>query len=234
MRGCLSVIVLALVFAVAGAWFAGPPVAAFVVQTGLSAAGFQGSNTSVTVVADPPVELLSAHADRVTIESEDATIDQFRAGRVELALTDADLLNRTFGSVEGSLDNVTIEASGDTTLEASRVEVTGDPSAADMTIHVTREALGNAALEMLRQQLGVEVDTVKFAAPDKVSFTAGGTTIAGQFVIHDGGLSMMVNLPGAQRIDLLEAGRGFTLTKVSIGDREMVLDGVLDVQHLLS
>jgi hypothetical protein len=103
-----------------------------------------------------------------------------------------------------------------------------------MTIHVTREALGNAALEMLRQQLGVEVDTVKFAAPYKVSFTAGGTTIAGRFVVHDGGLSMMVNLPGAQRIDLLEAGRGFSLTKVSIGAQEMVLDGVLDVQHLLS
>ena len=234
MRGCLSVIVLAVLFVIAGAWFAGPSVAGFVVETGLSAAGFQGSDTSVTVTADPPFKVLSAHADLVTIQSEDATIDQFKARHVDLALTDADLFNRTFGSVEGSLDDVTIEASGDTTLEAIRVEVGGDPSAANMTIRVTREALENAALEMLRQQLGVEVDVVNFASPDKVSFTAGGTTIAGQFVIHDGGLSMMVNLPGAQRIDLLDGGRGFHLTKVSIGAQEMVLDGVLDVQRLLS
>jgi hypothetical protein len=234
MRGCLSVIVLAGLFVVAGAWFAGPPVAAFVVQTGLSASGFQGSDTSVTVTADPPFKVLSARADRVTIESDDATIDQFRAGHVDLVLTDADLFNRTFGNVEGSLDDVTIETTGDTGLEASRVEVAGDPSAADMTIRVTREALGNAALEMLRQELGVEVDVVSFAPPNKVSFTAGGTTIAGQVVIHDGGLSMMVNLPGAQRIDIVEAGAGFSLTKVSIGAQEMVLDGTLDVQRLLS
>jgi hypothetical protein len=234
MRGCLSVLVLAIAFVVAGTWLAGPSVAAFVVQTGLSTAGFHGSDTSVTVEADPPFEVLSAHADRVTIDSDDATIDQFTAGHVNLALTDADLFSRTFGSVEGSLDEVTLEGTGDTTLEATRVDVSGDPSAADMAIHVTREALENAALDMLRQQLGVEVDAVTFAAPDKVSFKVGKTTIAGRLVTHEGGLSMTVNLPGAQRIDLIEAGRGFILTAISIGASELVLDGVLDVEHLLS
>jgi hypothetical protein len=234
MRGCLSVVVLAVVFVVAGTWLAGPAVAAFVIESGLSAAGFNGSNTSVTVTADPPFEVLTGHADRVEIDSGDTTLDQFTAGTVQLSLTDANLVSRTFGNVEGSLDDVTVEGSGDLSLEATRVEIDGEPSAANMAIEVTRDALSNAALELFRQQLGVDVDTVKLAAPNKISFTAGSTTIAGQFVIHEGGLSMTVNLPGAQRIDLLEAGRGFRLTKVAIDDAGMTLDGVLDVERLLT
>lgn len=234
MRGCLSVVVLAVVFVVAGTWLAGPAVAAFVVESGLSAAGFNGSNTTVTVTSDPPFEVVTGHADRVDIASKDATLDQFTAGTVRLALTDADLLNRTFGSVDGALTDVTVEGSGDLSLAATRVDIEGDPSAADMTIEVTREALSNAALELFRQQLGVDVDAVKFAAPDKVSFTAGRTTIAGRFVIHDGGLALTINLPGAQSIDLLEAGRGFKLTGVRVGQAGMTLDGELDVEHLLS
>jgi hypothetical protein len=143
-------------------------------------------------------------------------------------------VSRTFERVEGTLEDVTLEGTGDASLEASRVDISGDPTAADMTIDVTHEVLSNAALELFRQQLGVDVDEVNFAAPDRVSFTAGSTTIAGQFVIHEGGLSMTVNLPGAQRIDLLEAGRGFRLTKVGIDEDGMILDGVLDVQRLLS
>ena len=234
MRGCLSVIVLAGAFIVAGTWFAGPAVAGFVIESGLSAAGFNGTNTSVKVTTDPPFEVVTGHADRVDIDSKDATVEQFTAGSVELTLTDANLLTRTFGNVEGTLDNVTLEGSGDVSLQATRVAISGDPSAADMTIDVTREALSNAALEMFQQQLGVDVDTVELSAPDQIAFKAGNTTVAGQFEIHEGGLSMTVNLPGAQRIDLLEAGRGFRLTKVSIDDDGMTLDGILDVQRLLS
>ena len=234
MRGCLSVLVLAVAFLVAGTWLAGPAVAGFVIESGLSASGFNGTNTSVKVTTDPPVEVVTGHADRVDIDSDDATVDQFKAGSVELTLTGTNLLARTFENVEGMLRDVTLESSGDVALEATSVAISGDPTAADMTIDVTSEALSNAALEMFRQQLGVDVDTVKLAAPNKIAFTAGNTTVAGEFVIHEGGLSMMVNLPGAQRIDLLEAGRGFRLTKVSIDDDGMTLDGVLDVQRLLS
>jgi hypothetical protein len=234
MRGCLSVLVLAVAFLVAGAWLAGPAVAGFVIETGLSTAGFNGTNTSVKVTTDPPFEVVTGHADQVDIESNDVTLDQFTTRNLELTLTDANLLARTFGTVEGTLDDVTLEGSGDTSLAATRVSISGEPTAADMTIDVTREALGNAALDMFREELGVGVDAVTFAAPNKISFAAGTTTVAGQFVIHDGGLSMTVNLPGAQRIDLVEAGRGFRLTKVSINDEGMTLDGVLDVQRLLS
>jgi hypothetical protein len=234
VRGCLSVMVLAIVFIVAGAWLAGPPAAALVVEAGLSAAGFHGTDTSVTVAADPPLEVLTAHADRVEIESNDVTVRQFGAARLSLTLTDADLLNRRFGHVEGTLDDATLQGSGGSSLKATSVELSGDPSAAAMTVRVARDELSAMALEMIGQQLGVDVETVKFSSPDRVSFSAGRTTIAGRLVIHEGGLAMTVNLPGAQRIDLIEASPGFRLTKVSVGTEEMVLDGVLDVDAMLS
>jgi hypothetical protein len=234
MRGCLSVIVLAFVFVVAGAWLAGPPAAAFVIETGLSSAGFQGSDTKVTVTADPPLEVLTAHADRVEINSNDVTVDQLGAARLSLTLTDADLFNRRFGHVDGTLDGATLKTSDNSSLKATSVVLSGDPSAAAMTIRVARDELSAMALDMIGQELGIDVGTVNFTAPNKVSFSAGSTTIAGQLVIHDGGLAMTVNLPGAQRIDIVEASPGFRLTKVSIGTDEMVLDGVLDVETLLS
>jgi hypothetical protein len=235
MRGCLSVLVLAIVFLAAGAWFAGPPVAAFVVETGLATAGFHGDDTQVTVRADPPFELLTAHADSVDIDSDDVTVDQFEAGHLRLSLTDADLLNRRFAEVEGRLDDVTVTTGGSSTLKATSVDLTGDPSEADMTIHVSREVLAQVALDTVSDELGVDASDVAFSAPDKMTLTSGGSTIAGQLVARDGGLSVVIGLPSNPRIDLIAATPGLRLTSVAIDDAgAMVLRGVLDVERLLS
>jgi hypothetical protein len=234
VRGCLSVLVLAIVFLVAGAWLAGPPVAAFIVEAGLATAGFHGRDTEVMVRADPPFELLTAHADSVDIDSDDVTVDQFTAGHLQLSLTDADLLNRRFADVDGRLDDVTMTTGGNSTLKATRVEVTGDPSEADMTIHVSREVLAQVALETASSELGVEADEIEFGSPDEVRLVSGATTIAGHLVIHQGGLSIEIGLPSSPRIDLIEAGPGLRLTSVSIDDGAMVLHGVLNVERLLS
>ena len=73
MRGCLTFITLWLVVALLAIWFALPPVINGVADAGLSAAGFSGQDTVVTVDASPPLKLATLHADDVTINSTQAT-----------------------------------------------------------------------------------------------------------------------------------------------------------------
>jgi hypothetical protein len=234
MRGCLSVLVLAAIFLVGAAWFAGPQLAAFVVETGLSTSGFHGTNTEVTVSANPPVELLTGHADSVTIDSDAATIGQFSAAHMELTLHGADLIGRHAQTVDGTLDDATMNTSDGTSLKAGQVRLSGDASASDVTIRVNPAELTHIATDTINTELGVDAEDVTFSAPDRVSFKVGRSTIAGQLVIRDGGLSVMANLPGSPRVDLIAAGGGLRLTKVAVKGSGLELSGILDVEDLLT
>jgi hypothetical protein len=233
MRGCLSVLVLAAIFLVAAAWFAGPQLASYVVETGLSTSGFHGTNTEVTVAANPPFELLTGRADAITIDSDAATIGQFSAAHLELILHDADLIARHSQTVEGSLDDVTMQTADSTSVRASEVRLSGDPAAADVTIRVNPGELTRMATATINRELGVTAEDVKFLQPDRVSFSVGKSTIAGQLVIHDGGLAVMANLPGSPRVDLIAASQGLRLTKVAVKGTGLELSGILDVEDLL-
>jgi LmeA-like phospholipid-binding len=233
MRGCLSVLVLAAVFLLAGAWFAGPQLAAFVVETGLSTAGFHGTNTQVAVSADPPFELLTGRADAVAIDSDGATVGQFTAAHLELTLHRADLIGRHAETVEGTLDDVTMRTSDSSIVKASEVRLSGDPSAAEATIHVNPGELTGIATATINRELGVDAEDVTFTAPDRVSFKVGKSTIAGQLVIHNGGLSVIANVPGSPRVDLISAGGGLRLTGVAVKGSGLELKGILDVEDLL-
>ena len=50
-----------------------PAVAAGVLTAGVTAAGLQADDTTVTVESDPPTDLLGLHADRVRVRATDAT-----------------------------------------------------------------------------------------------------------------------------------------------------------------
>ena len=64
MRSCLVqlLILVALVFGLV--WFGLPIGAAWVATNALKAAGFSGTDTAVTVTADPPFLLLTGHVER--------------------------------------------------------------------------------------------------------------------------------------------------------------------------
>jgi hypothetical protein len=233
MRGCLSIIVLAIVFVVAGTWLVGPGLAGFVVESGLSTTGFHGTNTSVTVTSDPRLELLTGHADEVRIESNQATLDRFTAARVDLTLGDVQLISRDFTRVDGTLVDATMTTAAGATLQATEVDFSGQASAADVTIRVDRQALTAMALASLAHERGVAVGSVKVSAPDRILFSVGASTIAGRLVIHDGGLSVAVALPGDPQLELIESQGDLRLTDATIRDEDLILRGILDTTELI-
>src|SRR3954471_20933144 len=125
MRGCLSVLVLAVVFVLAVTWFAGPLLAGAVVERALAGSGFAGEATSVTVTADPPLELLVGHVDRLEVRSRDARMGQLDAQRLAVELSDVNLLTRRFSRVDGRLDGVVLHGTDGSTVDARSIRLLG-------------------------------------------------------------------------------------------------------------
>src|SRR5258705_10274998 len=106
MRGCLSVLVLAVVFVGIAIWFGGPPLASAVVRTALTGSGFVAETLDVTVVADPPLTLGVGRASRVTIPATGATWDDLHLASLDMTLHSVDLVARTAATVCGRLARV--------------------------------------------------------------------------------------------------------------------------------
>src|SRR3954469_25113364 len=161
MRGCLSVLVLGLVLVLAVAWLAGPLLAGAVVERVLAGSGFAGQATSVTVAADPPLELLVGHVDRLDVRSRDARIGQLDAERLAITLSDVDLLSRRFGHVDGRLDGGTLHASDGSTVEARSIRLLGPANDATATVTIAGSEVETLAREEIRSQLGLVANDVR-------------------------------------------------------------------------
>ena len=106
MRGCLGVLVIAVLFVVVGIWFGGPPIAAALVTTGLTSSGFHSDDLEVTVQADPPLSLALGRADRVVVSGTDVEWNGLTADTLDLTLHGVDLIGRSAAQANGVLTGV--------------------------------------------------------------------------------------------------------------------------------
>lgn len=233
MRGCLSVLVLAAVFVVGGAWFGGPLLAAGIVRSALEAAGFDGRGTTVQVVADPPIEVLTGRADEVRVGADDASIEGLGAQRLEVTLVGVDLLARTFDRLDGTLSEVTLQTQSGSGSRATSVELTGPMDDVEAIVRIAPSAVDGLVAEAIEREIGFSVGEVGLQAPDRLRFTAGPVEATGRLVVEPGGsLSLAVELPGNPRIGILDSGGPLVFESVAI-DVDLVLVGSLDVRQWL-
>src|SRR5215210_943031 len=183
MRGCLSVLVLGLVFVLVVTWFAGPPLAGAIVERALAGSGFAGRATSVTVTADPPLELLLGHVDRLDVRSRDARIGQLDAQRLAVSLTDVDLLARRFGHVDGRLDGVALHGADGSTVDARSIRLLGPATDATATVTIAGSVVETLAREAIRTQIGLAASEVTLVAPDLIRFNVAGIPAEGRFEV---------------------------------------------------
>jgi hypothetical protein len=230
MRGCFSVLVLGLVFVLAVTWFAGPLLAGAVVERALAGSGFAGQATSVTVAANPPLELLVGHVDRLDVRSRDARIGQLDAARLAITLSDVDLLSRRFGHVDGRLDGVTLRAANGSAVEARSIRLLGPANDATATVTIPGTAVEALAREEIRSQLGLPADDVRLVAPDLIRFNLAGIPAEGRFEVDDtGALNVVANIVGEARFRIVEAGDPLKLRSAVVDGSDVVLVGTLDV-----
>src|SRR5260370_30642821 len=91
MRGCLSVLILAIAFLVVGVWFGGPPLASAIVRSTLSSTGFASDTLAAEVTADPPFTLAVGRARSVAITAPRVPRNRLRLATLPRNLGSADL-----------------------------------------------------------------------------------------------------------------------------------------------
>jgi len=187
MRGCLLTLLLGAIV-IGFVIVVGLPIAAAGVLTaGLSTAGLVADDTTVTVTSDPPTDFLGLRADSVRVTATDATFRGLEIGALDLALGDVRILERTAGSVDGALSDVTVTGSGGQRVTLERITLLGGPDGITTTTIIPSaqaEALIAGAVEA---EAGTRPTSVRLRAPDRVSFTAGGVKVAGRFAVTPSG-----------------------------------------------
>jgi hypothetical protein len=231
VRGCVTIILLAIVFVAAVGWLAGPPAAGVVIQAGLTAGGLQASDLEVTVDSDPNWEVLTGRADRVRINGAQATLRGTSIEHLELELRDVVILDRRAAIVSGQLDGVVV---GEGTARGLRVERIslggGDPVTA--IAEVDEHLVTTLIFAGLDARLGQRPDEVTLVPPDRLVIRLGQTVLDGDLRVQAGALVLRIPGPAGAAIGdlvLLDAGAlPLELDTVAVRDGRLVLGGTLD------
>ena len=77
------------------------------------------------VSSNPPTDLIGLRADTVHLTATDATFRDMEIGALDLVLGDVAILDRTAGSIDGELRDVTVEGLGGEPLTLDRIVVAG-------------------------------------------------------------------------------------------------------------
>jgi len=187
VRGCLTFLLVVAATVLIASWLLLPAAAAEVMTGAIGAAGFSGTGTAVTVTAEPPIALLALHADRVRVRSTNATFHEVRMARVDVTLGDVALLDRTAGSVDGTLTGVEIDPPGGPPIHASSVVLSGSSAAIRATLSLSTEDVTAIARSAVAAVAGASPSRVTLASPDRVTVAVGDQSLAGRLVIDAGG-----------------------------------------------
>jgi len=232
MRGCLAVLAMGALVLLALIAFALPTVASAVIRQGIVAGGLSATDLSVDVVADPSVELLGLHADRIVVSATDATWQEADVGRLDLTLTDVDLGSRRAADVEGSLIDVRPPAAsgGSSRLPIDVIALSGPSSAVEARISIASSAAETFVASRVQESAGIVPGSVRLSAPDRMAITVGPVTVEGRLAVGpDGSLRLETGVSVLPSVTLIDAGSlPIRLTGVSVTDRALLLTGVLE------
>lgn len=232
MRGCLSVLVLAAIFLVAGAWFGGPPIAEALVSTALATSGLHSNDLHVQVEADPPLRLATGRADRVVVDGMDVTWNGLTADTFHLTLDDVDFLGRSAGETSGRLTGVELP-NVDPPGSRATIDISGPGSSALVTVTIDDATVERMAIEAFEQKLGVRPSSATLSEPNVIRFKAGPVEATGALTIGpDGSLGVSTPL-GTFTVLAPSPQQPIQLTSVAVDNGSLVLTGSLDVADLL-
>jgi hypothetical protein len=233
MRSCLFQLLLLVAVVFGLLWFGLPIGASWVATNALKTAGFTWTDTVVTVNADPPLLLLTGHADSVHVISKAVAVGDLQAESLDITLGRVDLIGRTVGTVSGTLSGVTIPVTNGDPITAATVKLTGTASLAQATIELPMAQAQALAVAALKAQ-GLTA-TVTFKAPNTVTIKAAGKTVAGHLEAADGILLLVPEQPGFPIVPLITPGNGnpFRVTGASVTAKGVTLSGTVDLESLL-
>jgi hypothetical protein len=234
MRSCLIQLLIAVAVVFALLWFGLPFGASWLATNALNTVGFTGTNTKVDISATLPPRILMGHADKIRLTSTQVSVGDLHAATIDVTMRDVELLNRTFGSVDGVMTGVRIPAPNGDAVSFDTVSVQGSSTAASATLTLSNSEAERVAEAQLKASTTLDTK-IKFSAPDKAVITFNGQSKTGHLIIRDGSMVLVPDGTGLPTVTVLQAGNGnpFSLTSVNVGATSMMLTGTIDLQTLL-
>jgi hypothetical protein len=232
VRGCLGLLVLAIILVVAGVWFGGPPIAAVLVRTSLGSAGLRSEDLDVSVQADPPLDLALGHADRLVVTGTNVAWDDYHAETLNLALDDVDLLDRSAARATGALTGIElpgVEPPGST----ATAEIAGRGPSASVMITIDRSTAEAMAAAAFKRETGIRPSSTTLSEPNVIRFKAGQIDGSGAITIgRDGSLGVATPQGGVVVLGP-GASEPIRLTGVAVKGDDLVLTGTVDIASLI-
>lgn len=226
---------LAAAVVVGAAWLAGPPLAAGAVDAALSAAGLHTDTRKVTVAADPPVELLTGHADRIRVTATGVAFRDVRAARLDVTFSDVTLLDRTARTVDGRLTDAVVDgvdAIDGGSIRFAEIDLDGRMTKADVTLHLLKDEAAAAIQRAIAARVGNAVAQVTLQRPNTVTFASGATNASGHLAVTPAGALVITDTPLGTLTVLRASATPLELASVSVTDTELVLAGTVDASAL--
>ena len=218
MRGCLFTLFLGAIVLVFVVYVGLPAGASALLTAGITAAGLQAGDTTVTVSSRPPTELLALHADRVRVQATHAAFRGLAIGSLDVVLGDVAVADRTAGTVDGELRDVTVPDVGGRPLTLAGITLSGGGGKVTASTTIAGSDAEGLLADAIEAGLCIRPSSVTLSAPDRVTVRLGSVVHARLRISAAGDLE-------AEILDGSEAGRTVILL-LDGGDLPVHLTGV--------
>lgn len=157
-------------------------------------AGLQAQTLDVTVAPFDPT-LLLGRARKVTLVASGVDLSPAQIGNVNVSVGNASYFDRSFDTVSGELDDVTLEVSGGDTVHIGNVKIDGPSDAASATAHLSA-ADTDKLIRLAAQRAGIQVDEVT-VADSGVTVKVSGVESTARLSVNGGALVLDPGVGGA-------------------------------------
>ena len=157
-------------------------------------AGLQAQTLDVTVAPFDPT-LLLGRARKVTLVASGVDLSPAQIGNVNVSVGNASYFDRSFDTVFGELDDVTLEVSGGDTVHIDNVKIDGPSDAASATAHLSA-ADTDKLIRLAAQRAGIQVDEVA-VADSGVTVKVSGVESTARLSVNGGALVLDPGVGGA-------------------------------------
>ncbi|MEX2548498.1 MAG: hypothetical protein WD830_12050 [Chloroflexota bacterium] len=191
--------------------------------------GLRSDSLRVSVDLFDP-SLLIGRARNLHIVAGDVDLSPAGIGSLDLTLGDVSFFDRTWGTVEGELQNISV-TSGGQTLTLGSIRVTGEAGEARTTARLTATET-EALIRFAAEREGLRLNSVEFSN-DVVRVTVHGVSADARLEVRGGALVLFPGT-GDGAVPLLQPAPsdGWQLQEAWISDNGLNVRGVVDTTRL--
>ena len=190
--------------------------------------GVQADDLRVSVDTLDPA-LLSGRAGHVRVQGTDVHIGRAVVGELDLTLGDVSFIDRTFGSVDGQLNNVAVSAGG-VSASADEVDVVGPSGKATATGKFDSQQ-SEDLVKAAAKRMGVPLDDAQLV-DGGLRLTVGGFEVGAGISVEGGALVLRPQIGPAILLIQPATSDPWRLEEAYVSQSGITVSGTVDAAEL--